>query len=144
MNTSNHQMRMMNFCKKATGLDTISAKMIRECADLILVSPCDLFNKSLLSGIFPDDWKCATVTPLFKQGEASDLNNYRPISAISVIATVFEKIVYEQLYNFLSNEDIMISTHQSGFHSLHSTYSTYNFTLLIRLKYLNVRPFVKK
>ena len=118
--------------------------MIRECANLISVSACDLFNKSLLSGIFPDDWKCATVTPLFKQGEASDLNNYRAISAISVIATVFEKIVYEQLYNFLSNEDIMISTHQSGFHSLHSTYSTYNFTLLIRLKYLNVRPFVKK
>ena len=69
---------------QATGLDNISAKIIRECADLISVSLCDLFNKSLLSGIFPDDWKCARVTPLFKQGEASDLNNYRPISVISV------------------------------------------------------------
>ena len=57
---------------------------------------------------------------LFKQGEASDLNNYRPISVISVIAKVFERIVYDQLYNFLSDEDI-ISTHQSGFRSLHST-----------------------
>ena len=57
---------------KATGLNNISAKIIRECADLISVSLCDLFNKSLLSG---DDWKCARVTPLFKQGEASDLNN---------------------------------------------------------------------
>ena len=74
----------------------------------------------MLSGIFPDDWKCARVTPLFKQGEASDLNNYRPISVISVLAKVFERIVYDQLYNFLSNEDI-ISTHQSGFRSLHST-----------------------
>ena len=74
----------------------------------------------MLSDIFHDDWKCATVTPLFKQGEASDLNNYRPISVISVIATVFERIVYEQLYNSLSNEDI-ISTHQSGVRSLHST-----------------------
>ena len=74
----------------------------------------------MLSGTFPDDWKCARVTPLFKQGEASDLNNYRPISVISVIAKVFERIVYDQLYNFLSNEDI-ISTHQSGFRSLHST-----------------------
>ena len=81
---------------------------------------CDLFNKSLLSGIFPDDWKCARVTQLFKQVEASDLNNYRPISVISVIANVFERIVYDQLYNFLSDEDI-ISTHQSGFRSLHST-----------------------
>ena len=45
---------------------------------MILVSLCDLSNKSLLSGIFPDDWKYARVTPLFKQGEGSDLNNYRP------------------------------------------------------------------
>ena len=50
---------------------------------------------------------------------ASDLNNYRPI-VIAVIAKAFERIVYDQLYNFLSNEDI-ISTHQSGFRSLHST-----------------------
>ena len=102
---------------KATGLDNIPAKIIRECADLISVFLCDLFNKSLLSGIFPDDWKCARVTPLFKQGEASDLNNYRPISVISVIAKVCERIVYDQLYIFLSNEDI-ISTHQSGFRFL--------------------------
>ena len=102
---------------KATGLDNISAKIIRECADMISVSLCDLFNKSLLSGIFPDDWKCARVTPLFKQGEASDLNNYRPISVISVIANVFKRIVFE--YNFLSNEDI-ISRHQSGFRSFYT------------------------
>ena len=57
---------------------------------------------------------------MFKQGEASDLNNYRPISVISVIAKVFERIVCDQLYNFLSNEDI-ISTHQSGFRCLHLT-----------------------
>ena len=74
----------------------------------------------MLSGAFPDDWKCARVTPLSKQSEASDLNNYRSISVISVIAKVFERIVYDQLYNCLSNEDI-ISTHQSGFRSLHST-----------------------
>ena len=105
---------------KATGLDNISAKIIRECADLISDSLCDLFNKSLVSGIFPDDWKCASVTPSFKQGEPSDLNNYQPISVISVIAKVFERIIYDQLYNFLTNEDI-ISNYQSGFRSLHST-----------------------
>ena len=60
------------------------------------------------------------VTPLFKQGEPSDLNNYRPISVISVIAKVFERIFYDQLYNILTNEDI-ISNHQSGCRSLHST-----------------------
>ena len=101
-------------------VDSKSYIIIRERADLISVYLRDLFNISLLSGVFPDDWKCARVTPLFKQGEASDLNNYRPISVISVIAKVFERIVCDQLYNFLSDEDI-ISTHQSGFRSSHST-----------------------
>ena len=79
-----------------------------------------LFNKSQMSGIFPDDWKCARVTPLFKQGESSDLNNYRPISVISVVAKVFGRIVYDQLYNLFNSEEI-ISKQQSGFRSLHST-----------------------
>ena len=55
------------------------------------------------------------MTPLFKQGESSDLNNYRRISVISVIAKV-----YDQLHNFLNSEEI-ISKHQSGFRSLQST-----------------------
>ena len=80
---------------KATGLDIISARLIRECTDIISGRLCDLFNKSLISGIFPDDWKWARVTPLFKQGESFDLNNYRPISVISVVAKVFEKTVYD-------------------------------------------------
>ena len=67
---------------KATGLDNISAKLIRECADLISIPLRNIFNNSLSSGLFPDDWKCARVTPLFKQGERTDVNNYRPISVI--------------------------------------------------------------
>ena len=61
---------------KATELDNNSARLIRECADIILGPLYDLFNKSLMSGIFADDWKCARVAPLFKQGESSVLNNY--------------------------------------------------------------------
>ena len=73
-----------------------------------------------MSGIFPDEWKCARVTPLFKQGESFDLNNYRPISVISVVAKVFERIVYHQLDTFLNSEEI-ISKQQSGFRFLRST-----------------------
>ena len=60
------------------------------------------------------------MTPLFKQGEQTDVNNYPPISVISIIAKVFERIVYDQLYSFLVNEEI-ITNQQSGFRSLHST-----------------------
>ena len=47
------------YISRTTGLDNISAKIMLECADLMSVSLCDLFNKSSLCGIFPDDWKCA-------------------------------------------------------------------------------------
>ena len=62
----------------------------------------------------------ARVTPVFKKGEKSDLNNYRPISVIPVVSKVFEKIVYDQLYQYL-NDNQLLSSCQSGFRSLHST-----------------------
>ena len=108
-------------CKsKATGLDKISARLIRECADLISNSITNIFNASLTLGIFPEDWKCAKVTPIFKQGARNELNNYRPISVISVIAKVFERIIYNQLYTYMIENDLMVK-HQSGFRSMHST-----------------------
>ena len=85
---------------KATGLDKISARLIRECADLICIPICDIFNQSISLGIFPDDWKCVRVTPLFKQGDRDDLNNYSPISVISFVANAFERSVYDQLCLF--------------------------------------------
>ena len=105
---------------KATGLDMISARLIRECADLICIPICNIFNQSISLGIFPDDWKCAKVTPLFKEGDRNDVNNYRPISVISVVAKVFERIVSDQLYAYLEEHSI-ICKYQSGFRSTHST-----------------------
>ena len=83
---------------KATGLDRISARLIRECADLICVPICDIFNQSVNQGKHPEDWKSARVTPLFNQGDRDDVNSYRPISVILVVVKLFERIVYEQLY----------------------------------------------
>ena len=74
----------------------ISALLIRECADLICIPICNIFNQSIGQGIFPDDWKCARVALLFKAGDRNDVNNYRPISVISVVAEVFERTVYER------------------------------------------------
>jgi len=62
----------------------------------------------------------AKATPIFKQGDRSDVDNYRPISVISAIAKVFERIVYSQLSSCLSQNNIL-SQYQSGFRSFHST-----------------------
>ena len=79
-----------------------------------------MFNNSIALGCFPNDWKSARVTPIFKQGDRSDMHNYRPISVISAIAKVFARIIYNRISSYLSEHNIL-SKHQSGFRSFHST-----------------------
>ena len=112
---------LSKLCKsKATGLDKNSARFLRERPHLLAESLCTIFNRSIETDIFPDEWKCAKVLPLFKQGERTDMNCYRPISIIPVVAKVFEKIIYDQAYAFLTNNNTL-SNCQSGFRCLHST-----------------------
>ena len=118
--TNNDQVFSVLSKSKATGLDQISARLVRECADLISSSITNIFNPSLTLGTFPEDWKCAKVTPIFKQGTRNEMNNYRPISVISVMAKTFERIIYNQLYAYMLEHDLL-SEYQSGFRSLHST-----------------------
>ena len=62
----------------------------------------------------------AKVSPIFKNGFKSDLNNYRPISVIPTVAKIFEKTIYDQLYQYL-NENALLNSSQSGFRSPYST-----------------------
>ena len=63
---------------------------------------------------------CKSDGPIFKKGKINNPCNYRPISVIPTVAKIFEKIVYDQLYNVL-NENNLLTSCQSGFRSLHST-----------------------
>ena len=62
----------------------------------------------------------AKVSAIFKSGEKEDLNNYRPISVIPALARVFERLIYNQIYDHLTNNNLLDSK-QYGFRSLHST-----------------------
>ena len=106
--------------KKATGLDKIPSKLLKTAACIIAPSLTAIFSKSILTGIYPSEWKTAKVTPVFKKGIKSDPNNYRPISVIPIVSKVFEKIVYNQLYHYLNESKLLFSC-QSEFRSLHST-----------------------
>ena len=105
---------------KATGLDGISPTILKLAAPVISKFLTEIFNKSIDTGIFPDSWKVSKVLPLFKKDDKLDMNNYRPISILSAVTKVFEKLLYEQLYQYLE-ENSILTKHQSGFRSHHST-----------------------
>ena len=105
---------------KATGPDGISPKLLREADIAIVPSLTKLINKSLSSATVPSNWKLANVIPLFKNGEKQDTNNYRPVSLLSCVSKILERIVFKHLFNYL-REINFLSSHQSGFQPGDST-----------------------
>ena len=106
--------------RKSPGLDGISVKLLKDTSDVIAQPLANIFNLSLQTGIFPDDWKIAKISPVFKEGNKTDCGNYRPISVISVVAKLFEGLAYNQFRTFISDNNILVKQ-QSGFRSQHST-----------------------
>ena len=79
-----------------------------------------IFNSSLEKGVFPDIWKLARVTPIFKSGSKKDVNNYRPISVISIFSRMPERIVHDQIFDFLLENNV-ITKNKSAFRKRYST-----------------------
>ena len=71
------------------------------------------------SAIFPSGLKISKVLPIFKKGDVNSLNNYRPISRLPAISKIFERIIYDQLYAYFDNNNIL-SEEQYGFRTKHS------------------------
>ena len=105
---------------KAIGPDGISHKMLKSCKDTISKPLCKLFNKSLSLKTFPDCWKLAHVIPLFKKDDPSAPCNYRPVSLLSCISKIFERIIFKHIYNFLHSHNLFYK-YQAGFLPGHST-----------------------
>ena len=87
---------------KATGLDKIPCKILKLAANVVVPSLTLVFNQSIISGVFPREWQSARVTPIFKKGIKTDPENYRPISVLPVVAKIFEKLVFNQFYKYLT------------------------------------------
>lgn len=104
----------------SAGPDGIEARYIKLAAQVLIFPLADLFNLSLNTCTVPGTWKCAKVIPLFKSGDVSIMNNYRPISIICTIAKIFEKIIFNQLSNFIIRKNILCPF-QSGFKPNFST-----------------------
>ena len=99
---------------KATGPDAINNRILRELASPLSLPLSDLFNYSLSTGKVPLIWKEANVTPIFKKEDPSAVSNYRPISLLSAVGKVLEKVVHKHLFNYVRDHDILTAM-QSGF-----------------------------
>ena len=105
---------------KATGSDGISAQMLLLFGESAALPLKIIFNNILTTGIYPGIWKLANVTPIHKKNDKQLIKNYRPISLLPICSKIFEKIVFNSLYDFL-NTNNLITKNQSGFRPADST-----------------------
>jgi len=98
----------------APGPDKISARFLKEYVNVISYPLSLLFESSMRSGIVPQDWRLANVTPIFKKGSKSKPENYRPVSLTSICCKLMESIIRDQLVNHLKFNNLIKSS-QHGF-----------------------------
>jgi hypothetical protein len=94
--------------------------MLRLTLPQSLIAVTFLINQSLAEGLFPDDWKLAAVKPIPKSSNPSDMGDLRPISLLPCLSKVLEKVVCNQLTEYLEDNNIL-PERQSGFRRGHGT-----------------------
>lgn len=107
---------------KAAGHDGITVKSLKDNVDLLCPVLTTIFNRNIERGTYPETLKIAKVSPIYKCGDINDPGSYRPISVLSVINTVFEKVISIQLKEYLSSNNILNES-QHGFRTCRSTSS---------------------
>lgn len=105
----------------APGYDSIPASVYKKSINVLAGSLVYLINLSLKNGIFPDLLKKANIIPLFKSGNESMVGNYRPVSLLTTVSKVFERIYYNRLSKFLKKHKLLYEM-QFGFQPNNSTY----------------------
>ena len=113
--------KIMNKFKtsQSSGIDGISCSFLKIAMPVLAPSLCSIFNMPISRGWFPGNWKIAKVSPIYNDGSTEDRSNYRPISVLPVVSRLFEKIVFDQVYNYFTENEFFYSD-QSGFRLFHS------------------------
>ena len=111
-----------NLCStKATGPHSVPSDILQLLKCNISAPLTAIINLSISTGIYPDNLKIAKVIPIFKEkGSMLQCSNYRPISLLSNINKIYEKIIYKRLYSFLNHHNCIYDL-QFGFREYHST-----------------------
>ena len=104
----------------APGPDGIPSTILKESAPTIISAFTHIINLSFAEGIFPTELKYAKIIPLFKSGDKTQVNNYRPISLLPVFSKVLEKCMAVRLIDFIDDHN-QLYKYQFGFRPRHST-----------------------
>ena len=107
--------------KKSTEFDNIDSYIVKQIAPQIVNQLANIFNKSFLTGIVPSKLKIAKVIPLYKTKDPALFSNYRPILLLPFFSKILERLMYNRLYNFLTEHNIL-SMNQFGFRKNYSTF----------------------
>ena len=105
---------------KSVGSYRIPTNILKLSSPVLSKPLVKLINFSFSEGTFPELLKFANVIPVFKKGDNLDYNNYRPISLISNIDKLIEKVVHKRLYSFLEKNSLLFKQ-QYGFRNKMST-----------------------
>ena len=105
---------------KAGGDDNMKPGLVKKTRDVLADKITHIINLSLKNGVVPDKLKLAKVIPIFKTNNRTDPSNYRPISLLSVINKLIEKLMFKQINKFIEKHNIMYD-YQFGFRKDHST-----------------------
>ena len=109
------------YLSKVSGPACIPVMVLKNCEPELSFILAELFNMCLKESCFPDCWKVSSVVPVFKNvGERSTAKNYRPVSLLSVVSKVFEKLVNNRIVDHLEKCGLF-SDFQYGFRSSQST-----------------------
>lgn len=100
--------------KLSAGFDDIPVSLIKKCITSVKKPLVHIYNISLNSGVFPNEWKIAKVIPLYKKGDRSDYKNYRPMSVLPVFSKILERVMFNRLIYFVIKNRILTET-QNGF-----------------------------
>ena len=105
---------------KATGPYSIPTKILHSIRDIISEPLTKIINLSFTTGTHPSKLKLSKTIPIFKKGSHLKVSNYRPISLLSNLNKIFEKLIFDRVYGFLEKYEC-IYEHQYGFRKKHST-----------------------
>ena len=92
---------------KSVGPNSIPTKILKLLKNDISSQLSEIFNISFSSGVFPSILKIAKVIPIHKKDSKLDFSNYRPISLLSNIEKILERLMYNRMYKFFSDNDLI-------------------------------------